>query len=228
VQLRLRGIEVRTFESLNQPWLLNAGIGTIFDVGANIGQFATAIHELLPTAYIYAFEPLSDCFTELQTAMSGVRNFRAFNTALAEKEGDAEFYRSSWSPSSSLLLMHELHKKNFPFTAGQSREMVKVCRLDDCARELAIQDEILVKLDVQGAEDQVIRGGKELIRRAKVLIVETSIESLYENQPLFSDILRLLEDLGFRYKGALNQAFSSLDGSVLYADSIFICEHNGR
>jgi FkbM family methyltransferase len=220
--LRLRGIEVRAFEALNKPWLLNSGIRTVVDVGANTGQFARTIHEVLPEAYIYSFEPLSDCFVELQRVMGGIRTFRAFNTALDDRDGDAEFYRSSWSPSSSLLPMQELHKQNFPFTAGESRETVKVRRLDDCAKELTIEKEVLVKLDVQGAEDKVIRGGRNLLQRAKVLIVETSMDSLYEEQPLFADIFKLLEGLGFRYKGALSQAFSLLDGSVLYADSIFI------
>jgi len=222
--LRLRGIEVRTFECLNKPWLVTSGIKTIIDVGANTGQFARAIHEVLPETYIYSFEPLPDCFTELQRTMGGMKNFRAFNTALAERDGEAEFYRSSWSPSSSLLPMQQLHKQNFPFTAGESRETVKVRRLDDCVRELMIENEILVKLDVQGAEDKVIGGGKSLLQRAKVLIVETSMDSLYKGQPLFADIFKLLEGLGFRYKGGLSQAFSPLDGSVLYADSIFIRE----
>jgi FkbM family methyltransferase len=222
--LRLRGIEVRTFEALNKPWLLNSGIRTVFDVGANTGQFARAIHEVLPEAYIYSFEPLPDCFTELHRTMGGVKTFRAVNTALAERDGETEFYRSAWSPSSSLLPMAQLHKQNFPFTAGESRETVKIRRLDDCARELMIENEILVKLDVQGAEDKVIEGGKSLLQRAKVLIVETSMDSLYKGQPLFADIFKLLEGLGFRYKGALSQAFSPLDGSVLYADSIFIRE----
>src|SRR5262249_29707909 len=216
VGLRLRGIEVRMFESLSQPWLLNSGIKTVFDVGANPGQFARAIHEVLTDAYIYSFEPLADCFAELQRTMSGVRIFRAFNTALAEKDGGAEFYRSSWSPSSSLLPMQDLHKQNFPFTAGESKENVRGRRPDDFAEEVKIEEEILVKLDVQGAEDKVIEGGKELIRRAKILIVETSMDSLYKGQPLFAEIFKLLEALGFRYKGALSQALSELDGSVLY------------
>ena len=118
--------------------------------------------------------------------------------------------------------MQELHKRNFPFTAGQSKETVKIRRLDDCAKELTIENEILVKLDVQGAEDKVIGGGRSLIQRAKVLIVETSMDSLYEGQPLFADIFKLLDGLGLRYKGALSQAFSTLDGSVLYADSVFV------
>jgi|RhiMetdeSRZDD1v2_1073273.scaffolds.fasta_scaffold15181_3 FkbM family methyltransferase len=222
LSLRLHGVEVRMFERVNKPWLLNSGIKTVFDVGANTGQFAKVIHEVLPEASIYSFEPLLDCFMELQQKMSNVKNFKAFNTALADSDGEAVFYRSEWSPSSSLLPMEELHKQNFPFTARESRERVKVCRLDDCAKDLSIENEILVKFDVQGTEDKVIAGGKCLLQRARILIIETSMDSLYQGQPLFADIFKLLEDQGFRYTGALGQSFSPLDGSVLYADSIFI------
>jgi FkbM family methyltransferase len=133
LSVRLRGIDVRIFESLCKPWLFNANIHTIFDVGANTGQFARAIHEILPEAYIYAFEPLSDCFTALQKAMRHVKHFQAFNTALGEREGKAVFYRSAWSPSSSLRPMGHLHKEYFPHTAQQSQEIVHVRRLDDYA-----------------------------------------------------------------------------------------------
>ena len=222
VKLRLRGVEVKMFENLNKPWLLNAGIGTIFDVGANTGQFARAIHEVLPEAYIHSFEPLRECFEELKIAMRDVYKFQAFNTALADRNGEEMFYRSAWSPSSSLLPMNQLHKDNFPFTAGQSKGTVTVRRLDDYIDESTVDGEILVKLDVQGCEDRVIMGGKCLLGRTKVVIVETSTAALYDGQPLFHDIFALLDQLGFRYNGALSQAFSAIDGSVLYADSVFI------
>jgi FkbM family methyltransferase len=222
--VRMKGIDVGMFETLNKPWLVNSGIRTIIDVGANTGQFSRAIHEVLPEAYIYSFEPLSDCFRELKAAMRDVHKFQAFNTALADRNGEEVFYRSEWSPSSSLLPMKQLHKDNFPFTARESKETVTVRRLDDYLDELSMDDEILVKLDVQGCEDKVIAGGKYLLGRTKVLIVETSMVPLYEGQPLFRDIFTILEHQGFKYSGALSQSFSSIDGSVLYADSVFVRE----
>jgi FkbM family methyltransferase len=224
LRLRLRGIEVRMFECLNKPWLRNSGIKTIFDVGANTGQFARAIHEVLPDAFIYSFEPLSDCFAELQRTMCNVKTFRAFQTALGDRDGEEVFYRSEWSQSSSLLPMGLLHKENFPFTARQSREIARVRKLDDYVDECMTNDNILVKIDVQGYEDKVIAGGKRLLKRAKLLIVETSMVPLYDGQPLFRDIFTSLENQGFQYNGALNQALGPIDGSVLYADSVFIRE----
>ena len=48
------------------------------------------------------------------------------------------------------------------------------------------------------------------------------MDSFYAGQPLFADIFKLLEGVGFAHKRTLSQAFSPLDGNVLYADSIFI------
>jgi len=218
----LRGVNVRMYESLNKHWLLHSGIKTVFDVGANTGQFARVIHELLPEAFIYSFEPLHDCFRELQKNMRGVKTFQAFNTALDEKEGESKIYRNEWSQSSSLRRMMQLHKDCFPHTERESEETIRTRKLDDYCEELNIQDNILVKIDVQGFEDKVIAGGKRLMERAKILIVETCMEPLYEGQPLFRDLFTMLNSQGFKYKGALSQMMNPIDESVLYADAIFM------
>jgi len=224
LNLYLRGLsgeEIRKFESLNKQWLLNSGIQTVFDIGANTGQFARAIHEVIPHAFIYSFEPLPDCFGELQKLAQKMETFQAFNTALDDRSGAAVIYRSEWSPSSSLRPMAQLHKENFPHTAGMSSQAIQVRRLDAYADELDIKDNVLIKLDVQGYEDKVIAGGKRLLQRAKILIVETSMEPLYEGQPLFRDIFTTLDRLCFTYKGTLSQMPSPIDGRVLYTDAVF-------
>src|SRR5262249_23324875 len=147
---------------------------------------------------IYSFEPLSDCFRSLQHSMRKVKNFRAFNTALDDRDGEAVFYRSEWSPSSSLLPMGPLHKQHFPYTAKESTEIVRVRRLDDFLNELCITDPILLKLDVQGYEGKVIAGAKSLLKRTRVVIVETSMSALYDGQSLFRDIFINLDDQGFK------------------------------
>jgi hypothetical protein len=118
--------------------------------------------------------------------------------------------------------MGRLHKEYFPYTAPECQEIVHVRRLDDYADALEIQGDVLVKLDVQGCEDKVIEGGKCLLQRTKILIVETSMVPLYEGQPLFRQIMTMLDRLGFSYYGALSQFANPIDGSVLQADAIFM------
>jgi hypothetical protein len=65
-QLQEQGGLPTTYEKLDTPWFKSFGIDTVLDIGANTGQFTKTILALLPNANIYSFEPLPDCFEQLQ------------------------------------------------------------------------------------------------------------------------------------------------------------------
>lgn len=202
-------------------WLVNEGIGTVLDIGANKGQFTTHIHSLLPDAHIYSFEPLKSCFSELKHTMSCIQGFSCFNFALGEENGNHTIYHNEFSPSSSMLPIEELHRIAFPITRNYREEIIDVRRLDDVADSLKLTDNILIKIDVQGFEDKVIRGGEKTIKCAKILIVETSFEPLYQGQLLFNSIYSMLTALGFVFKGTEQPLRHPKDGRILQCDSIF-------
>ncbi len=153
---------------------------------------------------IYSFEPLPDCFEQLKATLVSALHFRAYNLALGDRAGTMSFERNEYSPSSSFLKIADLHWQAFPYTRHTDPVTVSLRRLDDLSQELVIKEPLLVKIDVQGYEDRVLRGGEATIRRASVIIVETSFEMLYEGQPLFDDIYRTLVAWGFVYDGALD------------------------
>jgi FkbM family methyltransferase len=203
-------------------WLQRRSIRTVLDVGANDGGFAAAIREILPDARIYSFEPLPETYEQLVAAHADWPGFEAFNVALGDHDGDAPFYRSEFSDSSSFLRMEELHKEAFPFTSTITKERVTVRRLDDVASTLHLEPAVLLKLDVQGFEDRVIAGGVETLGRTEVVLVETSFRPLYVGQPLFADIHELLHGHGFSYHGSWHQLHDPRDGIPLSQDSIFL------
>ncbi len=82
-------------------------------------------------------------------------------------------------------------------------------------------DDILVKLDVQGYEDRVIRGAQNIFQRAKVCVLEVSLDPLYSRQASFKDIFLLLDSLRFRYAGNLSQIYGD-DGHVVFFDAVFV------
>jgi FkbM family methyltransferase len=216
-----RAQEMEEQEKLRRlAWIKSLEISTVLDVGANTGQFACFIRKLLPDAHIISFEPLSDCFAELQKTFAGAHKFQAFNLALGDQTGEMEVFRNEYTPSSSLLPMNDLHKENFPFAQKEHAEKIKIAKLDDLA--LAIKGNFLVKLDVQGFEDKVICGGKKTIEQATVIIVEMSTSCLYENQPLFGEIYEMLTGMGFQYYGNFDQLLSPINGRVLQMDGIFL------
>src|SRR5687768_15429271 len=78
IRLAARGIDYDQYRDLCKPWLLAMNIRTILDVGANVGQFAILAHEVFPSAKIFSFEPLPECFEVLKSRLSS-QNFQAVN-----------------------------------------------------------------------------------------------------------------------------------------------------
>src|SRR2546425_2832845 len=100
----------------HRNWLQAAGIRTVVDVGANAGQFSSAIRCFLPEAQIYAFEPLPDCCAALRRRLAGRGRFEAFCTAVGADNGEVTFWRSEFAKASSVLPMTDLHKEAFPWS----------------------------------------------------------------------------------------------------------------
>ncbi len=222
MRLRKRGLPRECYQSLNRQWLRSLDPRTILDIGANTGQFAVAANAIFTGAAVYSFEPLPDWFETLKKNMSGVKEFRAFNIGLGAAHAELQFNRSSFAPSSSFRKMATLHKETYPWTAGSETVDVQVETLDCVTAAFDLKDPILLKIDVQGYEDQVLAGGKSICSRAAVIIIEISFETLYEGQPLFDDIYRTLISWGFAYKGSLEQAVDPKSDRYLYADAIFL------
>lgn len=225
--LRIAGLDViRLNQSPHHTLLGLKGrpIRTVIDIGANQGQFATQIINVFPNAELYCFEPLAEPFAELERWARQQRPGRitAHNVALGEKDEDRTmFLHTAHSPSSSLLQSTEACSQLYPQTQAQASVKIKLKTLDGILGEAALKPDILIKLDTQGYEKQVINGGVNVFRRATACIVEVNLFRLYEDQPSFTEIVSLLDQLGFRYAGNLEQTYDK-QGQVVFIDAVFV------
>jgi len=210
------------FLAYQTSWLQQLGIRTILDIGANVGQAALVFRLAFPQARIHSFEPLPDCFDRLDGLARRLGNITPYPVALGTETGTVRFERNSYSASSSLLTMNQTHREHFPFAAATVPVEVALRPLDEVLADVPLETPLLIKLDVQGYEKQVIEGGRQTIARAKVVISETSMEPLYDGQPLFRDMAETFHDLGFRYAGSFDQLISPKDGRILQQDAIFV------
>jgi FkbM family methyltransferase len=206
----------------HRKWLQAANIRTVVDVGANAGQFSSAIRCLVPEAQIYAFEPLPDCYEALCRRLAKQGRFQGFCTAVGSESGDVTFWRSEFTKSSSVLPMTELHKEAFPWSKGAKEFKVPQCRLDDCLDKMQLAPNVLLKIDVQGYELEVLLGAPRLLQRVNYALVETSFHKLYQGQALFHQVYERMRGEGFVYAGNFEQLLSPLDGAILQADSLFV------
>jgi len=205
--------------------LRNLPIKTIIDVGANIGQFAKIINRFFPEANIFCFEPVPVVFQELnKLAENKNKKIKAFNFALGDSEKEIEiFHHKEHSSSSSILKTTKVCESFYPFVKSQQTITVHQTTLDKAVDTFNIPliPEILIKLDVQGYEDRVIRGGQKTFDKAKACILEINLDELYEDQHSFTDLSCSLYKHGLKYAGNLSQTFAE-DGHVIFIDAVFI------
>lgn len=195
----------------------------ILDIGANEGQFAEMARQLWPDTPIHCFEPLPDVCAELKRRTAGLAGITVHDIGLSDKAGSQAMHRSDFTPSSSLLPMTELHRSEWPQSSGQTQVEVRLERLDDwaAANAAALSAGLLAKIDVQGFERAVIDGGAYTLRLARFVVVEVSFDELYEGQPLFEHIDARMRELGFAYRGNVEQYFNRARDRILFADAIF-------
>ncbi|XWW48098.1 FkbM family methyltransferase [Fibrella sp. USSR17] len=219
---RKHEFDYKQYLKFSQPWLSKYCFKTVLDIGANIGQSAIAFSLAFPEAKIHSFEPLPDCYDKLKYVAEQLPNVTAHGYALGRETGEISFERNAYSPSSSLLKIARNHINHFPHTGSTISMSVPVVRLDDYISQLSIKEDLLLKIDVQGYEHHVIEGGKQVLAKSKVVIIETSFEVLYDNQPLFNEVYASMLELGFTYMGSFDQLKSPITGQILQQDAIFI------
>lgn len=222
IRFKKESINYNRYKLFDKKWLLDSNIHTIIDIGANVGEFTIIFAELFPDATVFAFEPLPNCYRQLQERTKNRNNIHCYNVGLGNEDGSMEIHESDWHPASSFREMDSLHKMNYPHSSGSKDLTVNIKRLDDVLEGEKLVDNIFIKMDVQGFEDEVIKGGNKIFSKAKVIIVEVSFEQLYKGEPLFHGLYSLLEPLGFKFAGNLKQSVNKKDGRFLQADCIFI------
>ncbi len=203
-------------------WLRStARIGTVIDIGANTGDYAEFLDGFFKPSTIYAFEPLASCQPRLAALAEKMPHLRVFRVALSEAEGEETFWENDYGPSSSLLHVSDMHKQAFPHTATESQTRVKLARLDDMLDVSTLDRDIFIKIDVQGVEDRVIRGGQAVFSAAEIVLIEMSFAAMYDDQPMFEEIHDLLYACGLRFVGMKNQIEDPATGQPLFVHCFY-------
>jgi FkbM family methyltransferase len=222
------GFDITPFHSSSERTLLGItelNIDAVIDVGANEGQFARMIAGVFPDADIFCFEPLEEPYRKLSHwACSQNSRVRCFKVALGDQEGDVEMHlHKHHTPSSSLLSTTEVCGRLYPQTRAQDMERVRLTTLDQAMANLGGEPPsgALLKLDVQGFEDRVLRGASRVLHQCIAVLLEVNIVRLYDEQADFLTLVQLLSEAGFSYAGNLRQRYNE-SGRVIYADTVFM------
>lgn len=198
-----------------------SNIQTVIDIGANDGEYAAYLGEFFKPAAIHVFEPLDSCQPKLAALRARLPQLTVHQTALSDIDGEASFFSNEYAPASSLLAVSDLSRRVFPETERASRATVRLARLDDALPPDTLARDILIKIDVQGVEDRVIRGGQAVFSAANIVLIEMAFVAVYERQPLFEEVHQLLQRCGLQLAGFKNQIDDIQTGQPLFAHCLY-------
>lgn len=197
--------------------LTNLDVRTVVDVGANKGRAARRFRRLFPRARVYCVEPIPRLCRRLeQWAETQGGAVEVFELALARAPSEQPLYVHRQSDILSTLAAPA------PGEAALYEPIpVRVETLDRLTEELSLEPDVLVKLDTEGLDLEVIRGGEETLGRAAAIIVEAAFypNAAGEGAPTFEDIAGALRDLGYVYRG--NVRLGCRHGTPMLADVLF-------
>lgn len=167
----------------------------LIDIGAHLGLFSTVSSQLVgPSGKIVCFEPTPGTFAILKETlrMNGCANVTAVQGAVSSSVGTATFYVSQTAGCNANSLV-----KGGMGAAAEGYE-VKLYTIDSVTAEHALQPAI-IKIDAEGAEYDVLRGGVTTFRQFRPkLILGLHPAFIKEKGDTLEGIWELLAGCGYQ------------------------------
>jgi FkbM family methyltransferase len=164
----------------------------IYDIGAYRGGWTRAAAQVFSAAQFVLFEANRDHAGELAAC-----GHRHFIVALGREDGGA---RAFHVPRAGDVTGASLYVENTSHYAGPNLEVreIATARLDALVAREKLPPPDLVKIDVQGAELEVLAGASATLAGTSALIVEVSLVDYNRRAPLMAKVIAAIDRMGFR------------------------------
>jgi FkbM family methyltransferase len=202
--------------------LQTQGIGTVIDVGANVGQFGVDLRRSKYGGAILSVEPLEDAYQQLVRQAQGDPTWTTARAAVSDAPGTLTMNVSANSVSSSVLPMRGEHTSAAPEARYVRTEQVPATTVDELVAKHGIDPaSTLLKIDVQGYEKAVLDGAKETLSQFAGVRTEMSLTPLYDGQTLLPEMITYLDGLGFDLWQVERGFTDPVTRRVLQMDGVF-------
>ena len=181
------------------------------DVGANTGQWAQLFLAHYPQASLLSVEANPHNLPELKKV-----NPHCLQACLAAHPGEL---RTFYLPNPAVEPVNtgaSLYRELQPGYDDPVPLILETNTLDRIGTGFD-----LIKLDVQGAELDVLRGGVEAVRSARIIMVEVSLAQYNDGAPLSAEVIAYLHERGF-FLLAINEILFR-HGRPIQLDLCFAC-----
>jgi FkbM family methyltransferase len=191
---------------------------TVIDAG--VATQTLELYDAFPSARFLLIEPLAE-FEPFLRQICSTRDAQYVLAAAGSAPGSATFHVHADKVSSSLL-----REVEGPSVDGVPRT-VPVVSIDQLIAEKNLPGPYLIKLDVQGAELQVLSGASRALQQTEVVMLEGTLFATMLGGPQLHDLILYMKALGFVVYDLYPILYRPLDNALAQVDLLFVRE-DGR
>jgi len=189
----------------------------ILDIGAHTGQFYRWTKNVWPWSVVWMIEANEVHERTLKNMTIGTDDAYLIAT-LGDEERDVTFYTRSDKPHTEGA---SYYKENAYWDIPQLVMQIpkRLQKLDNLFEDMQFD---IIKMDTQGSELDIIKGGKNLCKKASAIILEVSLVDLNEGAPTYDEVIGFMDDFGFEEKMSIGEHY---DGDeIIQKDLVFLNE----
>lgn len=164
--------------------LIKDNLEICLDIGANVGTYSKLLMDITQSR-VFSFEPLDDAFKDLEKLAADdlyKNRLKIYNIGIGEKNAQESIYYSN-DKSQLASFLADSNKLSFVSGKNKFKKIVELKKLDDFND---VENVDLIKIDTEGYEMQVLKGGKNFIlkTRPKFIQIEFNWHQLFINNNL--------------------------------------------
>jgi len=186
----------------------------VFDVGAHVGVKSIEYDNAWPDAEIFSFEPIESTFKQLKQNTAG-RRVNVHNFGLGDEAREMTVNLHERSNLNSIVVKKE---------KGSGGENIKIKTIDVFCRENNINKIDLLKIDTEGYDLKVLKGGEGMLKDESVnsILVEVGFGSEKKRHVNLEKITNFLSNYDLKLAGFYDQVVNYDSNRFRFANALFV------
>lgn len=179
-------INMTEFINLVKNNFLDSEIKNIVEIGSLDGKDSLLFKSNFPNANVYCIEGLSDNYN---TYLKDFVEVTPINIVVSDYDGEIVFHKKNVNGIHGILNRGDEY--------GTNTLVLKCMTMETICKTNNIESLDMLKIDVEGASYQVLKGIGKMLNTIKIMHIETESYPFFKGQILHGDVVNFLETNGF-------------------------------
>ncbi len=199
--------------------LANLGFSprTILDIGAYQGEWTKMAHQIFPLAKIFMIEATPDN----ESLLRNVSEASGLSMALlGDKSKKSVIFYLADPKETSISTGNSIYIEKTQYFNNRHFIRLPMITLDFLVAKRKLKNIDFIKIDTQGSELNILKGGKKTVSKAEFILLETQNLEYNDKAPFTEDVVIAMKSYGFRLFDILETHYLS-SGELFQVDLLF-------